>query len=60
MQRGRVMGHHSEAFIGIDTAKARNAVAIAEAGREGETRYLGEVDASEVGTRKHTATDGNR
>lgn len=35
-----------EAFIGIDAAKLRNAVAIAEAGREGEIRYLGEVDAS--------------
>ena len=46
------MGHHSEAFIGIDTAKLRNAVAIAEAGRRGEVRYLGEVDASEAATRK--------
>ena len=31
-----------EAFVGIDTAKARNAIAVAEAGREGEVRYLGE------------------
>jgi transposase len=46
------MGHHSEAFIGIDTAKLHNALAIAEAGRRGEVRYLGEVDASEVTTRK--------
>ena len=44
------MGHHSEAFIGIDTAKLRNAVAIAEAGRRGEVRYLGEVDTSEAAT----------
>jgi transposase len=29
-----------EAFVGIDTAKARNA--MAEAGRPGEVRYLGE------------------
>lgn len=35
-----------EAFVGIDVAKLRNAVAIAEAGREGEIRYIGEVDAS--------------
>jgi hypothetical protein len=34
------------AHIGIDTAKLRNAVAIAEEGRDGEIRYLGEVDAS--------------
>ena len=46
------MGHYSEAFIGIDTAKLRNAVAVAEAGRTGEIRYLGEVDTSEAATRK--------
>jgi hypothetical protein len=33
-----------EAFVGIDTAKMRNAVAVAEGGREGELRYLGEFD----------------
>jgi len=36
------VGHHSEAFIGIDTSKLRNAVAIAEGGRGGEVRYLGD------------------
>jgi len=30
------VGHHTEAFIGIDTSKLRNAVAIAEGGRGGE------------------------
>ena len=29
---------------GVDTAKARNAVAVAEGGRNGEVRYLGEFD----------------
>jgi hypothetical protein len=38
------MKRHEEAFVGIDTAKARNAVAIAEGGRQGEIRYLGEFD----------------
>ncbi len=33
-----------EAFIGIDVAKVKNAVAIAEAGRDGEIRYLGEFE----------------
>ena len=37
-----------EAFVGIDAAKLRNAIAIAEGGRSGEIRYLGEVDASET------------
>ena len=38
------MKKDGEAFVGIDTAKLRNAVAIAEAGRNGEIRYLGEFD----------------
>ncbi len=49
------MRHHTEAFIGIDTAKLRNAVAVAEAGRNGEVRYLGEVDTSAAATRKLVA-----
>jgi transposase len=49
------VGHHSEAFIGIDTAKLRNGVAIAEGGRRGEVRYLGEVDAGDAATRKLVA-----
>jgi transposase len=40
------MGEHSEAFVGIDVAKGRNAVAVADGERGGEVRYLGEVDAS--------------
>jgi transposase len=49
------VGHHSEAFIGIDTSKLRNAVAIAEGGRTGEVRYLGEFDTTEAATRKLVA-----
>jgi transposase len=33
-----------EVFVGIDTAKTRNAVAVAEGGRDGEVRYLGEFN----------------
>ena len=54
-QGGRVAGHHSEAFIGIDTSKLRNAVAVADAGRKGEVRYLGEFDTSTAATRKLVA-----
>lgn len=46
------MGQHSEAFVGIDTSKLKNAVAIAEAGRDGEVRYLGEFDNTEAAMRK--------
>jgi|tagenome__1003787_1003787.scaffolds.fasta_scaffold20865972_2 hypothetical protein len=34
----------SEVFVGVDTAKADNAVAVAEADRDGEGRYLGTFD----------------
>jgi transposase len=43
---GRMMTVLREAFVGIDAAKMRNAVAIADAGRDGEVRYIGEIDAS--------------
>ena len=49
------MGHHSEAFIGIDTSKLKNAVAIAEAGRDAEVRYHGEIDTTDAATRKLVA-----
>src|SRR5215468_3171768 len=54
-QGGRVVGHHTEAFVGIDTAKLRNAVAIADSGRDGEVRYLGEFAATEAAIRKLVA-----
>jgi transposase len=43
---------HSEAFVAFDTSKLRNAVAIAEAGRSGEVRFLGEIDNTAVATAK--------
>jgi transposase len=49
------VGHHSEAFIGVDTSKLRNAVAIAEGGRGGEVRYVGELPATEAAMRKLVA-----
>jgi transposase len=44
-----------EAFIGIDVAKLRNAVAVADAGRDGEVRFYGEVDASPDSMRRLAA-----
>ena len=46
------MGHHTEGFVGTDTSKSRNVVAIAEDSRGGEVRYLGEFAATEAATRK--------
>jgi transposase len=43
---------HSEAFVAFDTSKLRNAVAIAEGGRMGEVRFLGEIDNTPDATAK--------
>ena len=39
-------------LVGIDTSKSRNAIAIADGGRGGEVRYLGEFPATEAAIRK--------
>lgn len=46
------MTEHSAAYVAFDTAKLHNAVAIAEAGRDGEIRYLGEFDTTRQATAK--------
>ena len=46
------MTEYTEAFVGIDVAKARNAIAIADGERGGEVRFLGEVDATEESMRR--------
>ena len=46
------MSDHSEAFIAFDTSKLRNAVAIADAGRSGEVRFVGEIENSGTATAK--------
>jgi transposase len=40
------------AYVAFDTAKLRNSVAVAEAGRDGEIRYLGEIDTTVAATAK--------
>ena len=42
----------SEVFVGIDVAKMRNAIAVADGERGGEVRYLGEVDAAPESMRR--------
>lgn len=46
------MGHCSEIFVGIDVAKARNAIAVTDGERGGEVRLTGEVDASAESMRR--------
>jgi transposase len=46
------MDNYSEAFVAFDTSKLRNSVAIAEAGRDGEIRFFGEIENSATATAK--------
>ncbi len=46
------MNDHSEAFVAFDTSKLRNAVAIADGGRAGEIRFLGEIENTGAATAK--------
>jgi len=46
------MSDHSEAYVAFDTSKLRNAVAIADAGRAGEIRFLGEIENSSAAVAK--------
>jgi transposase len=38
------MGEDREAFVAFDVAKMKHAVAVAEGGRSGEVRFLGEIE----------------
>ena len=49
------MEQHSEVFVGVDAAKLRHAVAVAEDGRQGEVRYIGEVGADPESVRRLAA-----
>ena len=49
------MDNASRVFVGIDAAKSRNAVAIAADGRDGDIRYLGEIDNTPEATRRLVA-----
>ncbi|QDJ11616.1 Transposase (plasmid) [Roseomonas mucosa] len=46
------MAKDSSVFVGIDAAKLKHAVAVAEPGRLGEVRYIGEVEASPEAMRR--------
>ena len=49
------MEQDSEVFVELDVAKARHAVALAEEGRSGEVRYLGEIDSDPIAVRRMVA-----
>jgi hypothetical protein len=51
------MADSREAYVGIDAAEAWHAVAIADDGRHGEVRYLGELDATPESMRRPPVVD---
>jgi transposase len=46
------MADYREVLVGIDVAKRKNSIAVAETGREGEIRFWGEDDASDASMRR--------
>ena len=38
------MQQNSKVFVGLDTSKLKISVAVAEEGRQGEVRFLGDID----------------
>jgi transposase len=40
------MREDSEVYVGLDTSKLRIAVALAQAGRDGEVRFFGDIDSA--------------
>src|SRR3712207_9196892 len=40
------MRDDSEVYVGLDTSKLRISVALAAAGRDGEVRFLGDIDST--------------
>ena len=40
------MQQDSEVYVGLDTSKLKISVALAEAGRDGEVRFLGDIDSA--------------
>jgi transposase len=54
------MGKHSEVFVAFDVAKKKHAVAIAEGGRWGEVRFLGDVENSPLPIERTIRTPADR
>src|SRR4051812_49954686 len=50
--KGRAMPRISRVFVGLDTSKLKISVALAEEGRQGEVRFLGEIDNTPEAVRR--------
>ena len=53
------MGQYSEVFVAL-VAKKKHAVAVAEGGRTGEVRFLGDVENSPLPIERTIRTDWRR
>jgi transposase len=53
-------GKVSEVFVAFDVAKKKHAVAIAEGGRTGEVRFLGDVENSPLPIERTIKRPGGR
>ncbi len=54
------MGQDSEVYVGLDTSKLKISVAIADAGRDGEVRFFGDIDSSPEAVGRLVAKLGKR
>ena len=46
------MQQNSKVFVGLDTSKLKISVAVAEEGRQGEVRFLGDIDNTPEAVRR--------
>src|ERR671911_1985975 len=51
-QRGRAMHQESAIFVGLDASKLKISVALAEDGRQGEVRFLGDIEHTPEAVRR--------
>src|SRR3712207_4097706 len=51
-RKGRAMPQKSKVFVGLDTSKLKISAALAEEGRQGEVRFLGEIDNTPEAVRR--------
>src|SRR4051794_14191704 len=50
--KGRAMPQRSKVFVGLDTSKLKISIALAAEGRQGEVRFLGEIDNTPEAVRR--------
>lgn len=54
------MQQDSEVYVGLDTSKLKISVAVAEAGRDGDVRFIGDIDSTAEAVERFVAKLGKR